>query len=128
VASKDFVPGDIILCLPPIAAGTVHCQSTTEASIHHKINNSDERKANNITLQIPQIFRSKFPNQILFIMFARSGLYEAYSNLRKKRKLLGLNIRRITLSFSYFSTCNLLYDPHLKTDATAVKIMGNSIA
>ncbi len=72
MASKDFVPGDIILCLPPIAAGTVHCQSTAEASIHHKINNSEIRKANNITLQIPQIFRLKFPNQILFKMFARS--------------------------------------------------------
>jgi hypothetical protein len=86
VASKDFVPGDIILCLPPIAAGTVHCQSTAEASIHHKINNSEERKANNITLQIPQIFRLKFPNQILFKVFPRSHQAVSAKSFKSQKK------------------------------------------
>jgi hypothetical protein len=132
VASKDFVPGDIILCLPPIAAGTVHCQSTAEASIHHKIKNNEERKAqNNITLQIWQIFRSNFQTKFSSSYSpgpSKNSLCLIYSNLRKKRKLLGLDIRMLTLSCSYFSNCNLLYDPHLKAAATAVKFMGNSIA
>jgi hypothetical protein len=104
VASKDFVPGDIILCLPPIAAGTVHCQSTVVASIHHKINNSEERKAqNNITLQIWQIFRSKVPNQILFIMFARS---------QQKRSLLDLieSQKKVeTIGFRYQKDCAIIF-------------------
>jgi len=86
VASKDFVPGDIILCLPPIAAGTVHCQSKLVASIQHKINNSEKQKANNNILQIPEIFRSKFPNQILFIMFAKSEQKRSLLDLLESQK------------------------------------------